>query len=864
MPATNTHALLLPDHERDLLEAWLAEFDQSWNEGRLAERVRELPATGPLRFAALVEMVKIDLERCWQRGHPTSVEAYLHLYPELGAPDTVAADLVLAEYEARQQAGAAVAPAELAARFPRQAEELWRQAGSVLAAPSTFAGDWTPAPYHTHPWARLPEVFGRYRIVRPLGRGGMGSVYLAHDPQLERLVALKVPRFALEDSPEVLARFQREARAAAALRHPHVCPVYDVGQVDGVPYLTMAYIEGQTLAERIQDGPPLPVREAVVLVRQLAQALEVAHGQGVIHRDLKPANVLLNRVGEPAIADFGLARRMNERDERLTPSGALIGTPTYMSPEQVEGRNEDIGPGADVYALGVILYELLTGNPPFRGALAAVLAQVVGTEPERPSLLRPDLDPQLETIVMRAMMKKVEARYASMGPFVLALTDYLDRDAALARPANRPVSDLTEHPPGQATARLSAPVRRGRRPTAPFVVVACVVLLLLGIGALNLAGVFQPAEKQGPLSATKGDAPPAVAPTALDPALKYTFKAPRLELPRLRAVAFSPDWKRIVVSGDSGEGETAVLWDLEAGKVLHTWKHNPDTVCGAAFDPKGKTVALGSYKQVSLYDVSSGKKRITVDGFPDYPHWISFSREGKFLHFVVVNRINYGKELFVAGPASGKLLQRTSEWSWNWTTSGDGNTILAVWKFGRPTAYQLHAGTGKFEQGKVIGKGGVFQLSKDGSLAATADGEQVVLHEVSSGKEVTKHDLHTREVTGLALSTNGKRIASVDSARKLVLWDGDRKVKENRWDLEGLSGKTPMLVFSRDGTVLAAFSDEDKQIQLWAVPDGKRLATIDSGSKGVVRVYFSPDRKRLAAKDTQGHVKVWDLVAAQR
>src|SRR5436309_5797542 len=165
---------------------------------------------------------------------------------------------------------------------------------------------------------KLPAQFGRYRILQRLGHGGMGAVYLAEDTQLDRRVALKVPHFTAEDSPQVRTRFFREARAAATLDHPNLCPVHDVGEIGGTPYLTMAYIEGQPLSASVRGGQPLPPREAAAIVRKLALALHEAHQKGVIHRDLKPGNVMMNQRGEPVVMDFGLARRFNKEEARLT------------------------------------------------------------------------------------------------------------------------------------------------------------------------------------------------------------------------------------------------------------------------------------------------------------------------------------------------------------------------------------------------------------------------------------------------------------------------------------------------------------------------------------------------------------------
>jgi len=182
---------------------------------------------------------------------------------------------------------------------------------------------------------------------------------------LDREVALKVPRFAADEDPNLLERFHREAKAAATLQHSNLCPVYDVGEVNGSHYLTMAYIKGRPLAEVVRQGQPLPACEAAVVVRQLALALAYAHRHGVIHRDLKPSNVMINEADEPVIMDFGLARQTATGGERLTKAGQIMGTPAYMSPEQADGDEQAMGPGCDVYSLGVILYELLTGRLPF-------------------------------------------------------------------------------------------------------------------------------------------------------------------------------------------------------------------------------------------------------------------------------------------------------------------------------------------------------------------------------------------------------------------------------------------------------------------------------------------------------------------
>jgi serine/threonine-protein kinase len=259
--------------------------------------------------------------------------------------------------------------------------------------------------------ADLPQVPG-YRVEAVLGCGGMGVVYRAWHLRLRRAVALKMLLAGPCARPEELARFQREAEAVAALSHPNIVQIHDVGDVDGRPYFTMELVEGGNLADRIQ-GVPQPAQKAAALVATLAEAIHAAHESGIVHRDLKPANILLTTDGTPMVTDFGLARRL-EGNGGLTLSGVPMGTPSYMAPEQARGEKRAIGPATDVYALGAILYELLTGRPPFRAESAtATLQQVVANEPVPPARLNPRVPRDLETICLKCLNKEPPKRYAS-------------------------------------------------------------------------------------------------------------------------------------------------------------------------------------------------------------------------------------------------------------------------------------------------------------------------------------------------------------------------------------------------------------------------------------------------------------------
>ena len=276
-----------------------------------------------------------------------------------------------------------------------------------------------PSPRREVPRLASGSSFGRYQIVRILGQGAMGAVYLSYDTQLHRHVAIKTPFLA--ESPTAIERFYREARAAAQLRNPYLCPVYDVGQVGGVTYLSMAFIDGEPMSAAMAGERLSSVDRVADVIRKVALGLQKAHDLGIIHRDLKPDNIMIDPDGEPIVMDFGLARLVD--DLTVTQPGTILGTPAYMSPEQVEGDSSKIGCSTDIYSLGVILYQLLAGRLPFQGSLSSVLRQIGDKEPMRPSTLNKALsdDCPLEPICLKMMAKSPAGRFASMAEVAEAL-----------------------------------------------------------------------------------------------------------------------------------------------------------------------------------------------------------------------------------------------------------------------------------------------------------------------------------------------------------------------------------------------------------------------------------------------------------
>jgi serine/threonine-protein kinase len=281
-----------------------------------------------------------------------------------------------------------------------------------------------------------PETVAGYEVLRELGRGAMGVVYQARQPGLKRLVALKMILAGSHAGAHELARFRSEAEAIARLQHANIVQIYEVGDDAGRPFFSLEFVDGTSLDKKI-GATPQPPREAARMAQVLAQAMDHAHRHGIVHRDLKPANVLLTHDGVLKIGDFGLAKRL-EGDAGQTRTGAVLGTPSYMAPEQAQGRGRDVGPPADVYALGAILYELLTGRPPFRStSVLDTLEQVRSREPVAPIQLQPGVPRDLETICLKCLQKEPAQRYATAGGLADDLGRLLAGEPILARPVGR-------------------------------------------------------------------------------------------------------------------------------------------------------------------------------------------------------------------------------------------------------------------------------------------------------------------------------------------------------------------------------------------------------------------------------------------
>ncbi|MEQ1829349.1 MAG: serine/threonine-protein kinase [Pirellula sp.] len=431
------------------------EYRRLWARGK-APSLSQLVEFGQgMSPSKLSDLLLLDQSLRWETNERVSVEQYFELFPEFAQHRESAIDLVYSEFLLRERLGLAHDIDEYLRRFPRFAEELKCQDAFHRMIDAGLEHDEQPSQSmeSLEPVSDrasntpFPDVPG-YEILSELGRGGNGVVYKARHIQLNRFVALKMLLAGHFASPNLLRRFLVEAEATARLQHPNIVQIYEVGQIEGRPFLALEFVNGGTLSQSV-NGRPLPPREAVSIVKQLARAVHFAHEQGVVHRDLKPGNVLIQKLSslhgsdsehdsQLKIADFGLAKLIAEpierRSEAATMSGDVLGTATYMSPEQARGDLLTLTPSTDIYSLGAILYELLTGRPPFVGVQPIeVLGQVLNDEPMRPSQLVRRLPRDVQTICLKCLEKNPSRRYESAEALADDLTRFMDDQPIVAR-----------------------------------------------------------------------------------------------------------------------------------------------------------------------------------------------------------------------------------------------------------------------------------------------------------------------------------------------------------------------------------------------------------------------------------------------
>jgi WD40 repeat protein/serine/threonine protein kinase len=816
--------------------------------------------------ADLVKVLCREQQQCWQRGERPRAEAYLQQYPTLADEPTCAVELIFQEFLLREQLGDAPRPEEFIQRFPRFAQQLqlvfqvdrqigeeWRKNGTAsTAATDTVAGTDRP-------------LGADYEIVGELGRGGMSVVYQARQRALNRLVALKHIRDGARAGAEQRQRFRTEAEAIARLHHPNIVQIFDVGEEDAGPYFSLEFMDGGNLAAKL-GGAPQPARTAAQLVATLARAMQVAHTHGIIHRDLKPANVLLARSNpgegirlssaddpapyqhyQPKISDFGLAKLLTGVHGVETQSGAVIGTPSYMAPEQAQGKAKEVGPATDIYALGAILYELLTGRPPFRAETALeTLHQVQAVEPVPPSRLQPKLPRDLETITLKCLAKEPARRYPTAG----ALADDLQR--------------WLEGRPIQAR-RVGTPERLWRwcrrNPTLAGAISAATLFLVLGTLVSSLVAVhaWGEARRADREAAGAGEAKRlsdrryyaadmklasldwAAGQVGLveerlrqnephgagDPELRgfewyYLRRLCQLERRTLQghtgsvsSVAFSRDGRRLASASRDGRVR---VWDTASSAEIFCLQGHTGPVWGVAFSPDGKIASAGEDQTVRLWDAATGQQLRKLEGHTGVVWGVAFSQDGRL------------------------------------ASAGQDGTVR-VWS--AATAQPLRTLEG--HNGAVLG----VAFSPDGCLASAGNDSTVRLWDAAGSQKLLPLQGHKAEVASVVFSPDGRWLASAGGRGdgSVRLWD-----VATGQDLRTLAGDfagTWGVAFSSEGRRLAS-AGQDGTVCVWDVVTGQKVLTVKTHTGRFSSVAYSPDGRRLAAGGQDGTVRVWDSATRPR
>jgi WD40 repeat protein/tRNA A-37 threonylcarbamoyl transferase component Bud32 len=656
--------------------------------------------------------------------------------------------------------------------------------------------------------ARMPlSRLGEYELLSEIGRGGMGVVFKARHVRLHRVVALKMILGGLLARPEDLQRFETEAAAAAQLQHPNIVALYEVGAESGQPYFSMEHVSGSSLAQRVALGV-LPGRLAASYLERLAQAVHYAHSRGVIHRDLKPANVLLDDDDQPKITDFGLAKVL-QGDSGQTRTGAVIGTPSYMAPEQAGGQTKAVSPAVDVYALGAILYELLTGSPPFRGETAlATLTLVADKDPVPPRLLNPRVDRDLETICLKCLEKDPQRRYGSAEALADDLRRYLGGEPIAAR----------------RLGTLGRALKWCRRKPAAAALLAVSLLALVGFTAFQWRATQE--ERRLREQAEKSD------------------HESKLHLDILRYYSYLAHMRQVqhhLAAADLG-GAERLLQDMAKGRPdLRDWEwYYLKGVCAGR-----ATLAGHAGRATAVAYGADGKRLASAGGQPLHPGEVKVWEVGTGRCLLTISKAHSNAVGGVAFSPDGKLLA---------TAGGDGSVRLWDAAGGKERA-RLRG-----HRAHVTG----VAFAPDGKRLASSGGDRLVLvwdvARALAGGDALLFSLrgHGGEVTGVAISPDGKLVASASLDETVRLWDAG--TGQPRHTLRGHQGEVMALAFRPDGQVLASGGGPGQhrgQVRLWDVATGKPLG-VHYGLSGRVLGVSVSWTGQVAAAGNDGLVYVWD------
>jgi WD40 repeat protein/tRNA A-37 threonylcarbamoyl transferase component Bud32 len=666
-----------------------------------------------------------------------------------------------------------------------------------------------------------------YQVLEELGRGGMGVVYKARQIGLNRIVALKMLRSGMQAEAIELARFRAEAEAVAALQHPNIVQIFEVGEYNGVPFFSLEYVEGGNLAQKLKGTPQQP-RFAAQLSVVLARAIHAAHERGIIHRDLKPGNVLLQNIEsqlqkeDPTsgstygqlksaickITDFGLAKRLEDQGGQ-TQTGVVVGTPTYMAPEQASGKTDAIGPATDVYALGVILYEMLTGRPPFQGETSFdTLWQVAHQDPVPPRQQQPRVPRDLETVCLRCLRKLPAQRYTSA--------------AALADDLQRFLSGL----PVQARAvgvgeRLFLWIRR--QPAAAGVAGAAVLATLAGTTAFTM------------------DRPVVALLSLIVPVVVSSFGGLTWQWQRARVEKRLAEEQRQQAEAARHESETAHREAEAARREAEAQARKAAAALSGAEETMYSLQIALAEREMRAANIAGAEGLLDACD-PGKRHWEWF----------YLKRLCHTERATLAGAAL-PLLQVV--WS------PDGQELAAagwdhkvhVWEMEKGQEVQVLAG----HERQIT----ALAYHPNGRLLASAGGDQVILlWDVLTGQRLSALRGHQHSVLSVAFSPDGRRLASAGADQLVKLWDA-RTGKEG-YVMRGHSREINSLAFSPDGWQLAS-AGADQVVKLWDVGNGQEIRTLSGHSGPVLTVAFSPDGRCLASAGEDRTVRLWEIETGQ-
>jgi eukaryotic-like serine/threonine-protein kinase len=810
--------------------------------------------------------------------------------PALGASP---ADCALSEFLTRLDRGETADRMQFLADHPDLAEELrayFDDADAVEAIAGSTLG-WTQ--HGTQPGldaTPVPPHFGGFEILREIGRGGMGVVYLARQEGLNRLACVKVLLSGPHAGEAEVRRFQREAEAAAALPHPNIVAIYEVGRCDGQHYLAMEYVEGRTLGELVRDGP-LPSDRAAGYVRTIAEALDHAHRRGILHRDLKPSNVMVDADGRPRVTDFGLARRL-DLGAGETQASAIVGTPAYMSPEQAAGGRGGVGPASDVYSLGAVLYELVTGRPPFQGETPLdTLLQVRGTEPLRPGLLNPKVPPDLETVCLKCLEKDPVRRYATASDLADELGRFLDRRPIRARRAGvlrQATRWCRRHPAPAAlvaTVLASALVAAGLAFQTSYAYKSVRAALVDKEGALREAedarasALHERDAARGHLYVAQirraWDAWQAGDLEALDDVLAaWKSKAGDADLRGwewsylrglghqeltsfsdsagpLRAVAWDGAGRRVAAAGDD---RIIRIWDVASGEVVCRLQGHTGAVNAVSWGPAGSRLASASEDgSVRVWEVATGRPvsvRRVSHGAVRSVHWSADGRK-------IVAGGDWGVSAWDEGlartaSAPGMAVPFATAVAW----SPAGDRLAAGGDDGAVHVWDAVAGEAVVRpEGRHAGWVNAVAWDPSGRRVASVGQDGALkVRDATTGRELlSRYSPHGGPLTSLAWSPDGRYITTAGERRVVSVWDADAGFVVRTW--RGHGGTVRALAWTPAGSRVVSAGD-DGSVKLWAPlapDDGCRVLSVPSPVKMLA---WSPDSSTLATADLDGMIRL--------